>query len=377
MIKKVINWSAYLTLIAAFIYGYFYSAENHELATLKILASNNLTLGKEESKIFEVEKNDTLIGYLTIGHSQGYGGPLKVAVIIDINGKIIATETIQSFDTKSFIAKLENNKYFDQYEEKIANQPFVLENDIEAISGATISSQAISNAIREASHNIAISKLKMEIPKIETHWKFSYSEITILLLFILSLFVSFLGLKKLRYLSLTLGLVFIGFMFNESLSLTHLGRFLLGYLPDIHTHFTWWLLMGGTFAIIIGWGKNVYCNNMCPFRATQVFLHKISGINLKLPTKLARVLAKTPFVLLWFSLILIFISANPTISSYEPFAMMFSLKGVGIQWYILPASLIGALFFSNFFCIFFCPVGGYLRWTLKIRKHIIDRFKKQ
>jgi len=116
---------------------------------------------------------------------------------------------------------------------------------------------------------------------------------------------------------------------------------------------------------------------MCPFRATQVFLHKISGINLKLPPKLARVLTKTPFILLWISLILIFISANPTISSYEPFAMMFSLKGVGIQWYILPASLIGALFFSNFFCTFFCPVGGYLRWTLKIRKHIIDRFKKQ
>jgi len=171
--------------------------------------------------------------------------------------------------------------------------------------------------------------------------------------------------------SLFLGLVFIGFMFNASLSLTHLGRTFLGYFPDIHSHFVWWLLMAGTFTIVIGWGKNIYCNTMCPFRATQMILNKISGINLKLPSKLAKILAQTPFVLLWLSLIIIFISSNPTMTSYEPFALMFSLKGAGIQWYILPASLIGALFFSNFFCRFFCPVGGSLRWTLKVRKQVI------
>ncbi|WP_299523746.1 4Fe-4S binding protein [uncultured Lutibacter sp.] len=52
--------------------------------------------------------------------------------------------------------------------------------------------------------------------------------------------------------------------------------------------------------------------------------------------------------------------------------MLFSLEGVGIQWYILPAALIGSLFFSNFFCRFFCPVGGALRWVQKMRKVVLD-----
>ncbi len=129
--------------------------------------------------------------------------------------------------------------------------------------------------------------------------------------------------------------------------------------------------MAGTITIIIGWGRNVYCSTLCPFHATQILLNKISGINLKLSPKQAKLLNKTPYFLLWLSLILIFLSSNPTVSSYEPFAMLFSLEGVGIQWYILPASLIGALFFSNFFCRFFCPVGAVFKWMQKQRKHLI------
>ena len=41
---------------------------------------------------------------------------------------------------------------------------------------------------------------------------------------------------------------------------------------------------------------------------------------------------------------LIFLSSHPTLGSYEPFALMFSLTGAGIQWYILPLSLIGSFF---------------------------------
>jgi len=73
---------------------------------------------------------------------------------------------------------------------------------------------------------------------------------------------------------------------------------------------------------------------------------------------------------------LIFLSRTPAITSYEPFAMMFSLEGVGIQWYILPLALIGSTVMNNFWCRLFCPVGRLLNHSLEIRSKAKNTFLK-
>jgi polyferredoxin len=50
--------------------------------------------------------------------------------------------------------------------------------------------------------------------------------------------------------------------------------------------------------------------------------------------------------------------------------MMFSLEGLGIQWYILPASLLGAFFVPRFWCRLFCPVGLYLNELVRLRRRV-------
>ena len=370
--KKYINWLAYISLAIAFVIGYFQFSDHkkNEVSHLEFIIENEFLLTEFDSETFSVLKNDSLFGYLSIGEAQGYGGPLSIAVLADTSGVIRETELINSYESASFVAKLFNKKYFDQFSDKVVNSRFIIKEDLDAVSGATVSSIAIAEAARDASFKIAENNLKMEIPHIERIFQFAAKEAIVLLLFILGVVFVFLRKKKLKYISLFLGLVFIGFMFNASLSITHFGRLFLGYFPDIYSHFIWWLLMAGTLTIIIGWGRNVYCTALCPFHASQVLLNKISGINIKLSLKQAKLLNKTPSFLLWLSLMLIFLSSNPTISSYEPFAMLFSLEGVGVQWYILPASLIGALFFSNFFCRFFCPVGATFKWVQKQRKQV-------
>ncbi len=76
-------------------------------------------------------------------------------------------------------------------------------------------------------------------------------------------------------------------------------------------------------------------------------------------------------------LMLIFLSAHPSLGSYEPFAMMFSLEGAGIQWFILPIALIGSFFTSAFWCRYFCPCGHGLTQVVRIRKAILKPFKKR
>jgi polyferredoxin len=79
------------------------------------------------------------------------------------------------------------------------------------------------------------------------------------------------------------------------------------------------------------------------------------------------------FSLSWAALMLIFLSAHPALGSYEPLAMMFSLDGLGIQWYILPATLLGSLFVTSFWCRMFCPVGLYLNEMVRLRRNVKQR----
>lgn len=368
--KHYINGFAYITLTIAFIIGFIKSNNDQELNKMQLITDNGLSLIKTSDDVYKALNGEKTYGYMAIGESQGYGGPLSMAVLSNTEGNIEGTQLVKNIETMSFLAKLKNKKYYDQYVNKKVNDEFDLSKDIEAVSGATVSSLAIANAVRNASYKIAEDELDIATPDLNKQWKVSKEEGIILLIFILGTISILFKKKKLRYVSLFLGFIFLGFVFNASLSLTHFGRIILGYFPDIYSHLTWWILMAGTLSVIVISGKNVYCSSMCPFHASQILLNKISGINLKIPTAISKILSQTPLFLLWLSLIIIFISANPTIASYEPFAMLFALDGIGVQWYILPASLIGSLFFSNFFCRFFCPVGGALGWVLKKRNQV-------
>ena len=128
--------------------------------------------------------------------------------------------------------------------------------------------------------------------------------------------------------------------------------------------------MLGVFGSIVFMGRNIYCQRLCPFMVVQDLAQKISGVSLKIDSRFQRRARTLIFSLSWVALMLIFLSAHPALGSYEPFAMMFSLEGLGIQWYILPASVFGSLFVPRFWCRLFCPVGLYLNEMVRFRRKI-------
>ena len=114
--------------------------------------------------------------------------------------------------------------------------------------------------------------------------------------------------------------------------------------------------------------RNIYCKAVCPFHAVEMVLVKIGGIKLTLTPVVQQVAKRSARFLLWLALIIIFLSNNPAMGSYEPFAMVFGLQGEGIQWYILPLVLIGVLMIKDYFCKYFCPVGRSFNYIVKFRK---------
>jgi polyferredoxin len=169
----------------------------------------------------------------------------------------------------------------------------------------------------------------------------------------------------------------VGFYLNASISIGNLAGLVMGYIPGFSDHIIWWVLTVGTVAAILIMGKNVYCFRICPFYGVQFLLSKISGARLQLSSALLARAKTVTNVLVWTALMIIFLSSNPSLGAYEPFAMMFSLQGIGVQWYILPIAIIGAFFMTNFWCRFFCPTGHALTSVLQLRKKIVSVFKQK
>lgn len=373
----IINGFALASLFIAFYIGQIKSPDTDKIQNLeftqKFKVDNLLTKGQST----EAYHNSVLVGTIASGKAQGYGGPLEVFILSDSVGQVIGIEISEHSETLAYINKLKQRSFFKQFEGKAVNSEFLVDKDVDGVSGATLSSVAIAEACQEASWQLASEVYSLPLPVLKKQWDFGLKQILIILVFILAFLSMYLRNKILRNITLAITIITTGFMFNSSVSITHFGRMFLGYIPSIQQHSEWWLLVFGTIILIIVYGRNIYCHATCPFKAVQVLLSKLSGINLTIPREVNKYLLKTSRLLLWLCLGLIFISKNPTIASYEPFAMMFSLEGVGIQWYILPAALFGSLLFSNFFCRYFCPVGAGFDLLVKYRSKAVRKIKQR
>ena len=105
-------------------------------------------------------------------------------------------------------------------------------------------------------------------------------------------------------------------------------------------------------------------------------LNKISGINLAVRPGVQKASRQVVGWMTWAALMLIFLSTHPTLGSYEPFALAFSLTGLGVQWYLLPLTVVGSFFVLNFWCRLFCPVGLVLNDMVRLRRSLMDRIAK-
>ena len=181
--------------------------------------------------------------------------------------------------------------------------------------------------------------------------------------------------KPWKYIYLAATIAIVGFYLNAAISVGNIAGLALGYIPGIKDHLIWWILVVGTVLGVIFLGKNVYCYRVCPFHGIEYLLQKISGMKLNPSRALLKRARFSVNFLLWLALMVIFLSKHPALGSFEPFAMMFSLNGTGIQWFILPLALIGSFFMSTFWCRFFCPCGQALTKMLQFRESALNLFR--
>ncbi len=376
-VDSSIHYVAVVSLVAAYIIGLAGPEKDYENMIKQAFPYEKLTKVNDDPVVFEVgEKKGETGNYIVISEGQGYGGPFVVGVRIKEDAKVHQVILLDNSETPGFIQKIEDANFPAQFEGKHVGDDFLAGVDIDMVSGASITTMAGTEAVRRAAHIAATQHFKLEPNWQRRAWKFGLGEILIIAMFVLAFIPAVYARKPWSLVYLAAGVIIIGFYLNASISIASFGGLLMGFIPSFKTHLTWWFLVVGTISAAVILGKNTWCFRVCPFYGIQYIMGKIGGGKVK-PS--AGLLKRSKFIanfLLWLCLMVIFLSRHPGLGSYEPFAMMFSLTGTGIQWFILPLALIGSFFMSAFWCRFFCPCGHFLTHVVQIRKKVLGLVKR-
>ena len=121
-------------------------------------AKTDNSKGVKVSEIYEAkDASGNTVGYTLKVLPSGYGGTIELMVGIDsANGQVSGINVVSNSETAGLGAKATNPEFSDQYKGKPLEELSVLKNgtpgdtEIKAISGATITSTAVTNGVDAA-----------------------------------------------------------------------------------------------------------------------------------------------------------------------------------------------------------------------------------
>lgn len=303
---------------------------------------------------------DNLLGYVSPGSADGYGGELKAVVAVSTEGTVLGVVIVEHKETFSFFRRVLRSRLVDRLKDKSYADPFMPGQDIDIITGATYSTRALTGAVKNATRQVAVEALNL--PKIEEpspKVQFGTPEIVLLALFLFGLIARhrrFNPKKAARWVSMLVGIGFLGFLLNKPFTLVLINKILLGYWPKWQLDLYWYILLGGIVFITLIDNRNPYCDWFCPFGSTQECLGVIGGAKKRFSDRIQISLRWVQRLIALGAILMALIFRNPSVSSYEVFGAFFRLIGTNFLFILLALVLIVSLFIRRPWCSYLCPL---------------------
>lgn len=300
------------------------------------------------------------VGYVAIGEADGYGGPMRVAVGVDLAGNVEGIAIVDHRETAAYFQKVTAENLPAGMLGKPYSDPFSPGQDVDAVTGATMTVAAMAESVRLGARSVAGDQLNLPLsPKQIAPIVFGLPELTLLCLFAVALAIHTGRLRHrrlIRWGCLLTGLIVLGFTYNAPLTLTNVNSLLIGYWPGWHSHIYWYLLVAGVLIVPPLTGRNPYCTSICPFGAAQQCLAVLGGAKPRIPPRYRAYLRWTPRLLAWAAVILALTYRNPALGNYEVYGALFDLVGSDLQFGLLAAVLVASLFLRRPWCNYLCPI---------------------
>lgn len=368
--ETIITGLGVLLLLVAFIYQHF--ADRQDILNLVQQgepSAGKLAELKGDYPSYQLwDEQGKLLGYGVIGHASGYGGQLDILTIVRENGQIKNVALLQHYETPSYLNRVLASGILEAFAGKNIRDNL---RDFDAVSGATITREAILNAVGKSTAQIGNQHLGMSIP-VDNTMNLGWKDAAVLTLILLGIVCTARNPGKWRPWMLVLAVV-VAFIDNYSLTYSNFLSLITGKLPAFAERPLWYALVPGILAVTLIWGKNVYCNWLCPFGAVQEGVYRSLNLLEFSPSRRIRnQVAKLRWPMLWLAAMLALLANNTGIAAYEPFSVFFDGSGITAQWIIVLCVLVACMAQMRFWCHNFCPVGAILNFTAQIRR----RFKK-
>lgn len=304
----------------------------------------------------------------------GYAGAVDLVAGFDDAGRITGIRILGHSETPTFVAGIDSDWFLEQFVGKTSDDPLEPGQDIDGLTHATVTVEAICQALRHGfaealAHAPGESRVAPNpaSPR-ETAagtigsrpWKSPGSGN------MLAIFIAISAVLLQRYTGAAVAAVLVvfalGFLSHQFISLSH-ARLLLGesFSPQA-------ALILCTAALTIVIARRGYCRFLCPCGRTQDLMHALSnaashgskeniGQPAHHPPSQARTIRGAGRPILWTSLLLLPLVNTLPLERAEAFSALF-LRNLGPWGMILAVTVLaGAFLTPRFYCRKLCPLN--------------------
>lgn len=368
--------AAVLILLAAWLFGFLTTRSPVAPLVPNVLPGTQRI--EANGEVFTAYNADgQLLGYAASADATGYGGPIYLLVGVDPAGEIAGIQVIEQRETPGFYTLLRDQRFVEGFLGQPASQPFIIGENVDSVSGATLSAAAVAQAVHSAAQKIQSGALEPAPPPL----RFGLPEISLLAVYAGSLALARIHpprLKKtLRWVIMLFSTAVIGFVLNQPLTVANFASLIAGYWPAWQDHLYWYLLIFGVMGFVLLAGKNLYCHTICPFGAVQECFGRMGDARPVLPPTLYQRLKWVPRWLAVLALALGLAFRQPGAASFEPFGTLFSFSAGFFPWMLLVFVLFASMILLRPFCYYLCPVGAILDFLMFLRKQVKQRWNKK
>jgi len=332
--------------------------------------------GKNVNYFKTYDGNDKLNGYIFSSETlalrvRGFGGKINLAIHTDSAGNLLDFHIVRSNETPAYLdmltgwlASLKGRAIFNPY-------PFA---GIDAVTGATVSSKAILESLTQSGGVFAgqiLGQAAQQTTNVVARWLPDTQGIYLVVAFMLTIFVIFRGVFWSRWFVLAFNILIGGIVLNAQFSTEQIASLLSFTIPFAAPAGVFILMVGvPLLALLFG---NIYCGYLCPFGALQELVGFI------LPARLRPVLSRVQmrsgrfikYIVLFIVVAVFFLSRNHDTLTIDPLIKVFSLRFLldnpdKLLFLVVAIALVGSIFYSRFWCRYFCPAGAFLSLFNKI-----------
>lgn len=290
-------------------------------------------------------------------NEQGYSGAVHLLIAADLKEKILGVQLIEHTETEDVIRFLDEKEFFRAWNGISVQE--ALRKDVDAVSGATLTTQAITRAFKKRLALLTPAAPAVSAPPIS--FRVLGANLLALAALAFSLFVFFHRRESRlwRNLSLVVNVVILGFVTAKMLSFALFYGWIRSGISFADAVFVIWV---AAIASIFIYNKNIYCQCLCPFGAAQQLLGQLT--RQKFSLRLLPVFQWIGFV--YFSMILGFLlaAAPLRLESTEPFAAFLWYNFLSPAGIMFGLWLFVSIFCGRFWCNFLCPTGRALNGFL-------------